>query len=277
MSASGLSRVLIVGRGKMGGALLKGLSRSFDSHQVVVVDPVAGAGADHADSSAVTHCDSLSRVPSSFVPDLVVFAVKPQSMAEVVPAYSVYAASAVFLSIAAGMTLARIEGMLGRRSSCAVVRSMPNLPASIGQGMTVAVANGSVAHAQRELCSIVLGGCGEVAWVEDESLIDAVTALSGSGPAYVFALVEAMAKAGAALGLREDLAQRLARQTIIGSGALLAQSSESAEALRRAVTSKGGTTEAALAQLLAADGGLPELMRRAMTAAAERAKELAKG
>lgn len=258
----------------MGGALLKGLLGSSETYEIVVVDPAAGS--DGEDSSAVTFCHSPDRIPSGFIPDIVVLAVKPQRMAAVAPAYSSYASSAVFLSIAAGMTLARLEAMLGG-SSCAVVRAMPNLPASIGQGMSVAVANQQVSSRQRDICSRILRVVGQVDWVEDEGLIDAVTALSGSGPAYVFALAEAMAQAGAALGLPEDMAERLARQTVIGSGALLAHSPDSAEALRRAVTSKGGTTEAALAHLLAAGSGLPELMKRAMQAAALRAQELAKG
>lgn len=258
----------------MGGALLKGLLDSLPSSSAVVVDPIE---TDRAIPSSVVFCDSFDHIPSAFAPDIVVLAVKPQSMEEVVPAYGrAYGQSAAFLSIAAGMTLARLEAMLGG-PSCAVVRAMPNLPASIGQGMTVAVANGHATHMQRETCSRVLRGAGRVEWVEDEGLMDAVTALSGSGPAYVFALVEAMAQVGVALGLSEDMAQRLARQTVIGSGALLAQSSENVAAMRRAVTSKGGTTEAALVHLLAAGAGLQELMQRAMAAAAARAKELAKG
>jgi pyrroline-5-carboxylate reductase len=178
----------------------------------------------------------------------------------------------VFLSIAAGITIRRLQELLG--SGQAVIRAMPNLPASIGKGISVAITNKQISAGQRTLADRLLKTIGETAWVEDEKLIDAVTALSGSGPAYVFALCEAMAKAGESLGLPKDLAARLARTTVIGSGTLLEQSSETAEALRRAVTSPGGTTEAALKHLLAA-GGLQDLMLKAMTTAAERAKDLA--
>jgi pyrroline-5-carboxylate reductase len=151
---------------------------------------------------------------------------------------------------------------------------MPNLAASIGQGMSVAVANKNVSAEQHALCDKFLCAVGKTAWIEDEGLMDAVTALSGSGLAYVFALCEAMARAGESLGITPALASQLAQQTIIGSGALLAQSHESAEALRATVTSPGGTTEAALKQLIGPNG-LYELMLKAMTAAAMRSKELA--
>lgn len=275
MSDLAAPHILLVGCGKMGSALLKGLSRDRAEavgSEVVIVDP---AIPNENPLAKINRCASFSDIPPGFTPDIVVLAVKPQNMQEVVPAYATFARSAVFLSIAAGMTLARIEKMLGCDSS-AIVRAMPNLPASIGQGVSVAVANAKASKTQRDLCELVLRGAGAVEWVEDEKLIDAVTALSGSGPAYVFALAEAMAQAGAALGLPGDMAQRLARHTIEGSGALLARSQESAEALRRAVTSKGGTTEAALAHMLAPKCGLPSLMMQAMRAAAIRARELAK-
>jgi pyrroline-5-carboxylate reductase len=178
----------------------------------------------------------------------------------------------VFLSIAAGKTLAFFSRQLG--AEAAIVRAMPNTPAAIGRGITVACPNPYASAVQIALCDRLLAAAGEVAWVDDEALIDAVTAVSGSGPAYVFLLIECLAKAGIAAGLPADLAVRLARATVAGSGELARLSSEPAEVLRQNVTSPGGTTRAALDVLMAADG-LETLMRKAVAAAAARSRELA--
>jgi len=262
-------RLLLAGCGKMGGAILQRVSGDSTA---CVVDP-APAPPHFKSHAKITWLHKPDEIEAGFQPDIVILAMKPQHMAEAVPAYAKFRQS-VFLSIAAGMPIARINSFL-KDGGHAIVRSMPNLPASIGEGMSVAVANSHVTPQQRDLCGRILEAVGKKFWVEDESLLDAVTALSGNGPAYVFALCEAMAKAGEALGLPPDMANELARQTVIGSGALLAQSDQSAEKLRIAVTSPGGTTEAALKQLLAA-GGLHDLMLKAMKDAAARAKELAK-
>lgn len=262
------TNLLLVGCGKMGGALL---ARAAKTANIEVVDPLPPP-AHLKPLENIAFRPAADQIPPAFKPDLIILAVKPQHMAEVLPAYARFKES-VFLSIAAGVTIARLAALVGNEE-IAIVRSMPNLPASIGQGMTVAVANDCVNAAQRLLCDQFLNAIGKNIWVEDEALLDAVAALSGSGPAYVFLLAEAMAKAGEALGLSSELAQELARHTIAGSGALLAQSKESAETLRRAVTSPGGTTEAALKHLLAADG-LPALIMKAMKAAAKRSRELA--
>ncbi len=261
-------KLLLVGCGKMGGALLQ---RVADRAKICVVDP-APAPPHFKSLANVTWLPSSDKIDPAFAPDIIILAIKPQQMASVLSAYARFK-NAVFLSIAAGMPIASMESFL-KSDTFAIVRSMPNLPASIGQGISVAVANKNVGAAQRALCDAVLKAVGETAWIEDEKLMDAVTALSGNGPAYIFALCEAMEKAGIALGLSHDMAAKLARQTMIGSGALLAQSPESAEALRVAVTSPGGTTEAALKLLLAKDG-LSEIMLKAMTAALQRARELA--
>lgn len=266
--------LLLVGCGKMGGALLRGWVRGMQPH-VAVVDP--GAQPEDLKLPGITWHTSPASLDSAFRPDAVILAVKPQQMDEVLPRYAGYN-QALFLSIAAGVTVERLEGMVAQRaqppaSRPAIIRAMPNLPACIGQGMSVAVASKAVTAEQRALGETLLHAGGEVAWVEEEGLLDAVTALSGSGPAYLFALAECMEDAGERLGLPPELAQKLARQTIIGSGGLLAQSAETPTALRQAVTSKGGTTEAALAHLLAPEG-MPSLMLKAMRAAAERAKEL---
>jgi len=264
-----MSKILFIGCGKMGGALLRGVVRKFDG--IIVVKPSPLAPEFQAQPSIVW-VDAPEKIVPSFQPDAVVIAIKPQDMATALPAYARYA-SAVFLSIAAGQTLYRLTNHLNNNTQ-ALVRAMPNLPASIGAGITVAVANIATTDPQRELCDLILRAAGDVMWVDDEALIDPVTALSGSGPAYIFALVEAMATAGEKLGLPQDLAQKLARQTLVGSGALLGQSEATAADLRRAVTSPKGTTAAALEILLGGDA-LLNLMSQAMAAATARAKELA--
>jgi pyrroline-5-carboxylate reductase len=263
-----MTELLFVGCGKMGSALLRGVAPKVD--KIVVVKPTPFAN-EIKSIPHVSWVPAPEQIDPSFHPDAVILAIKPQSMAEVVPLYARYRSS-VFLSIAAGKTLHTLAGFL-QNGETAIVRSMPNLPASIGAGITVTIANARTSSAQRNLCDEILRATGDVLWIEDEALIDPVTALSGCGPAYVFALVEAMAEAGEKLGLPPDLAQQLARKTIIGSGALLDQTAESAADLRRAVASRGGSTAAALEHLLG-DDGLPSLMLRTMQAAAKRAKEL---
>jgi len=261
-----MTKLLLVGCGKMGGAMLRGIVAARLASDIVVIEPSPPS------LSGVTWHASPDQLNPAFTPDVVIIAVKPQMIAEALPPYARFA-NAVFLSIAAGITLDKLATLLGNPKA-AIIRTMPNLPASIGQGMTVAIANAYVTAAQRGLCDRLLCAIGQTAWGEDENLLDAVTALSGNGPAYVFALCEAMEKAGVELGLSPTLSAQLARHTIIGSGALLAATSDSAGDLRRAVTSPKGTTEAALTQLLG-QGGLNELMHKAMTAALQRAKELA--
>jgi pyrroline-5-carboxylate reductase len=260
--------ILLVGCGKMGGALLAGWRERRVAQNFVVVEPALtkAPGADVA-----LHPTPAS-LPPSLVPAAIVFAVKPQSLAEVAPAYRGFAGHAPFLSIAAGKTLAFFARALG--PDAAVVRAMPNTPAAIGRGIAVACANRAVDGAARALCDRLLAAVGEVAWVEDEALLDAVTAVSGSGPAYVFLLIECLAKAGIAAGLPEPLALQLARATVAGSGELARRSSESAAALREAVTSPGGTTRAALDVLMGQDG-LEPLMVAAVAAATRRSRELA--
>ncbi|HEY4635559.1 MAG TPA: pyrroline-5-carboxylate reductase, partial [Rhodospirillales bacterium] len=178
----------------------------------------------------------------------------------------------VFLSIAAGKTIGYFQSWFGTKA--AIVRAMPNTPAAVGRGITVAIANKRAGKAQRKRCDRLLAAVGEVAWIGDEALMDAVTAVSGSGPAYVFLLAECLAEAGRAAGLPVALSRRLARVTVAGSGELLHRSDDAPETLRKNVTSPGGTTAAALELLMAADG-LQPLLTRAIAAAARRSKELA--
>src|ERR1700760_838019 len=201
-----------------------------------------------------------------------VLAVKPQSFRPAGAALApLVEASTLVVSIMAGMTIAGIETVCGG----AVVRAMPNTPAAIGRGITVAVAASSVSPAQRAVADALLRATGSVEWVDDESLMDAVTAVSGSGPAYVFLLAEELARAGVAAGLPADLAARLARETVAGSGELLHRSELEAATLRQNVTSPNGTTAAALGVLMAPDG-MRELMTRAIAAGPARAKGFAK-
>ncbi len=264
-----MTRILLVGSGKMGSALLDGwLDRGFSPHDIVVVEPDERT---HPSRPHVQVCHGPAAIAPDFLPDVVVLAVKPQVMDLVLPPYAGYDA-AVFLSIAAGKPLDYFGHWLGLGK--AVVRAMPNTPAAVRRGMTVAVANGAVSQIQREACDELLAAVGEVAWIEDETLMDAVTALSGSGPAYVFLMAEALSAAGIAAGLPEALAEQLARATVIGAGELLRQSPEDAAVLRQNVTSPGGTTFAAL-QVLMAEDGLNPLLSRAVAAAAKRSRELA--
>lgn len=265
--------VLLVGCGKMGGALLAGWLARDTTVPVSVVEPAMPAAASLRSNPAVTVAADAAELSPSFNPGIVVFAVKPQGMDKIVAAYRRFAGRAVFLSIAAGRPIGFFARHLGE--TAAIVRAMPNTPAAIGRGISVACANPAVTAAQRNLCGLLLSAGGDVAWVDDESLLDPVTALSGSGPAYVFLLVEAMAEAGVAAGLPADLARRLARATVGGAGELLHRAPEDAAQLRQNVTSPGGTTAAALEVLMAKEGGLAELMTRAIVAATKRSRELA--
>ncbi len=265
-------RVLLVGCGKMGGALLAGWLRAGTVEQVDVVEPSAAQVPDHA---AVFRHDRIEDLAAGTLPDIVVFAIKPQVADTVVPPYSRFTrAGTAFLSVAAGCTIGFFRDRLG--ADAAVIRVMPNTPAAIGQGISVLVATDNVGALQRDLASRLMAAAGTVEWIDDEGLIDAVTALSGSGPAYIFLLIETMAEAGRSVGLPADLAMRLARQTVIGSAALADHSGESAATLRQNVTSPGGTTQAAL-EVLMADDGMQPLFNRALAAAARRGRELAGG
>ena len=263
--------MVLVGGGKMGSAMLEGwLERGLAASSVYVVEP-GGAARAALEALGVNAVASDAELPADLKPGVIVLAVKPQVMDAVAPAYARFAGT-VFLSIAAGKTIRYFEDKLG--SSAAIVRAMPNTPAAVQRGITVACGNAKISDAAKALSLDLLRAVGEAEWVEDEGLIDAVTALSGGGPAYVFLLAEVMAKAGATNGLPADLAERLARVTVAGAGELLHQSSEAAATLRQNVTSPGGTTAEALKVLMADDAWQP-LMDRAIAAATARSKELA--
>jgi pyrroline-5-carboxylate reductase len=264
--------LVLVGAGKMGAAMLDGWHRlglKFD--QVIALEPAPAP-------EIITLGDRGLRINPArdmIAASAIVVAVKPQIAPQVLPTLApLVRDDTVVISIMAGRTLGFLERMLPARA--AVVRAMPNTPASIGRGITVAVPNARVSTAQRELADRLLRATGAVEWVADEGLMDAVTAVSGSGPAYVFLLAESLARAGAAAGLPADLSARLARATVAGAGELLHRSALDAATLRQNVTSPGGTTAAALGVLMSPDG-LDPVMERAIAAATRRGRELAEG
>lgn len=265
--------LVLVGAGKMGGALLQGwLALGLEAERIAVLDPYPSPQL----AALCTGTGVKLNPPAAAIkpPDVLVLAVKPQSFdAAGSNVASLVSEATVVLSIMAGKTLGNIGARLPKAG--AIVRAMPNLPASIGRGITAAVADGTLAPQARAIADTLLSAIGKVEWLENEVLIDAVTAVSGSGPAYVFYLVECLAAAGAAAGLPADLALRLARTTVEGAGELMARDPASAPAhLRENVTSPGGTTAAALSVLMGHDG-LEKLMTDAVAAAKRRAQELA--
>jgi len=264
-------KLVLIGAGKMGGAMLQGwLSLGLDPRRIAVLEPQPSA-----ELSALAERGLALNPPADALREVAVavLAVKPQSAAEAAPRVAAIAGpGTLIVSIMAGKTLASLEQMLV--PGAPVIRCMPNTPAAIGRGITVGVANANVSNDQRLLAHALLAAVGEVAWVDDEGLIDAVTAVSGSGPAYVFLLAEALARAGVEAGLPAALAERLARATVAGAGELLHRSPLPAATLRENVTSPGGTTAAALAVLMG-ENGLDPLMREAVAAAARRSRELA--
>jgi pyrroline-5-carboxylate reductase len=276
--------LVLVGAGKMGSSLIEGWLRSgLDAKDAAVLEPRPSPQiAALASRGARLNPDVRTLGEAAAI----VVAVKPQLADEVLPTLApMIGPATLVVSIMAGRTLRFLSNALAR--PCALVRAMPNTPAAIGRGITVAAALGAsdaqrdLAHrllgatdAQRDLAHRLLGATGTVEWIDDEALMDAVTAVSGSGPAYVFLLAEALAQAGVAAGLPPRLAEQLARETVAGSGELLHRSALDAATLRENVTSPGGTTAAALAVLMG-QGGLVPLMRAAIAAATRRSRELA--
>jgi pyrroline-5-carboxylate reductase len=260
--------IVLAGAGKMGGAMLTGwLAQGLGPSRVVVIEPAPSA------EISLLAAKGIRLNPSDIGrADTLVVALKPQTFREAGATLKAFAgASTLVVSIMAGTTIAALQDVCGGK----VVRAMPNTPAAIGRGITVAVAAKGVSAAQRATADALLRATGSVEWVDDEGLMDAVTAVSGSGPAYVFLLAEELARAGVAAGLPEELATKLARETVAGSGELLHRSELAFATLRQNVTSPGGTTAAALEILMGAEG-MQALMTRAVAAATARSKELAK-
>jgi pyrroline-5-carboxylate reductase len=262
--------IVLAGAGKMGGAMLAGwLARGLQPKQVAVIEPYPAADIGALTAKGIRLNPSAREV--GVVATLVV-ALKPQTFREAGLELKPFAGSSTLVvSIMAGTTIASLQAVLGG----SVVRAMPNTPAAIGRGITVAVAAKNVSAGQRAVADALLRATGSVEWVDDEKLMDAVTAVSGSGPAYIFLLAEELARAGVEAGLPAELATKLARETVAGSGELLHRSELASATLRQNVTSPGGTTAAAL-EVLMGEGGLQSLLTRAVAAATRRSKELAK-
>lgn len=271
MTLSNLGSVVLLGAGKMGTAMARGwLAAGLQPAHLILVDPQPGDGAKQF---ARQHGLQLVPTIPDDPPGVLVLAVKPQIMLEVLTSVrSQISRDTLVLSIAAGISLEALTSGLGTDR---VVRTMPNTPAQVGKGISGAVPANGVSAGNRDIAEALLAAAGKVVWFDDESELDALTAVSGSGPAYVFYLVEVMAAAGVEQGLSSDQAMALARQTIIGSAALMEADPTDAATLRQNVTSPGGTTAAALAVLMAEDG-LKPLMSRAVDEARKRSEELGK-
>jgi pyrroline-5-carboxylate reductase len=268
---SATERIVVIGFGNMGQALVRGwLAEGREAGRIRVVDPAPAARAVAA-QLGVAAAERVEEAAAGA--DVVVIAVKPSQVADVLSQCGALVRDgAVLLSIAAGKTLAELGKRLG--PGAAVVRAMPNTPAAIGRGMTALVASAAASRAQRALCGDLLAAVGAVAWLDDERHMDAVTAISGSGPAYVFLFIECLERAALELGLDASLATQLALRTVAGAGEYAARAQEPPAELRRRVTSPNGTTQAAL-DVLMADAGMRELVVRATKAAARRSRELA--
>ena len=269
----GAQPLLLVGAGKMGGAMLeRWLKSGLDAPDVTILDPYLEGDrwAEFAKAGTATARTVAEAADRSY--KVMVLAVKPQSMADALKQVkTLVAPDTTILSIAAGVRLSALEA--GFHPNQAIVRAMPTTPAQVGMSMSVAVPNAHVTPAARMMITQLLSSIGAHAWIDDEALLDAVTAVSGSGPAYVFLLAECLAEAAREVGLPDVLADQLARQTVAGSGALLAESPLAPAVLRQNVTSPGGTTAAALSVLMAKDG-LQPLLTRAVEAARKRSIEL---
>lgn len=264
-------RVALVGAGHMGSAILAGWlagPEGPDARQILVVDPsISESAAALCDANGVARVEALDAEAAASL-SVLVFAVKPKTLPKLAEALEpALPREVLVVSVAAGVTLGALGRWLPGRP---IVRAMPNTPAAIGKGASVLVADAAVDAVRRAFAEDLLRPTGLVEWIGDERLMGAVTGVSGSGPAYVFLLAEALAAAGEAEGLPRDLARRLAVQTVVGAGALLEREGDAAE-LRRAVTSPGGTTQAALDVLMQ---GLPQITRAAVNAAERRSRQL---
>jgi pyrroline-5-carboxylate reductase len=269
--SKGKFTVALIGAGNMGGAMLEGwLADGFFKDDIVVIDPSPNkAMAESIDQNSLRH---ETTVPANYTADVIIIALKPQIMDTALPALqAIIGPNTVSVSVAAGKTLAGMAASLG---DTAIIRAMPNTPAQVRRAITVCVGNEKVTLQHQKNVTALLKSIGQVEWIDDEALIDAVTGLSGSGPAYVFHLVEAMSEAGQSAGLSKELADTLAKAAVCGAGELMFQSPLEPGKLRENVTSPNGTTQAAL-EILMDDDGLTKLMTKAVHAATKRAGELA--
>ncbi|MCA0963698.1 pyrroline-5-carboxylate reductase [Salipiger bermudensis] len=261
--------LVLLGCGKMGSAMLEGwLKRGLPARSVWVMDP------HPSDWLQAQGVNLNAELPAD--PAIVLVAVKPQMMAEALPVLQPLGnGTTLFLSVAAGVTIASYEATLG--ADTPIIRAMPNTPAAVGQGITAIVGNAPASETQMAQAEELLSAVGEVVRLEAEAQMDAVTGVSGSGPAYVFHMIECLAAAGEAQGLAPELALQLAKATVAGAGALAMQAADDPAQLRRNVTSPNGTTQAGLEVLMDEEAGLPPLMKATVAAAADRSRELANG
>ena len=261
--------LVLFGCGKMGSAMLAGwLANGLNPASVYVVDPYPS---DWLNAQDVNVNEPLPEKPA-----LVLIAVKPQMMQDALPALQAMGgAETVFLSVAAGITINTYEDILG--ADTPILRAMPNTPAAIGQGITALIGNACATKQHVNLAHALLSTIGDVVDLQTEAQMDAVTGVSGSGPAYVFYMIDALAKAGTAQGLSPDLAMQLAKSTVAGAGALAKTATETPEQLRINVTSPNGTTQAGLEVLMDASTGLTPLIESTVAAATLRSKDLSNG
>ncbi|MEE4237971.1 MAG: pyrroline-5-carboxylate reductase [Anderseniella sp.] len=265
-------KLVLIGAGKMGTAMLEGwLKAGVTGNQVVIFDPAPPPETQALIAShAITHNPEPDQVTGI---EVILLAIKPQMVDEVLPGLAALAhGKPLVVSVVAGKTIAALKSHFGEATP--VIRTIPNTPSAVGRGITAMAPGSDVSAAQVDLATALLTAIGEVVTVDDEGLIDAATAISGSGPAYVFYMAECLTEAGKALGLPDDVAERLARATVAGAGELMRVTGTDAGTLRQNVTSPKGTTYAAL-QVLMADDGLEPLMCKATAAAEKRSRELA--
>lgn len=254
-------KVLLVGCGAMGSALKASWENAKAPFDILVIEP-----------SNPEYLPNFASLPVDYRPELILFAVKPQVLPEVLPNYHRFSGQGcLFISIAAGIPLETFHKALGEKES--IIRAMPNLPVTVGQGMAVLTTRRTLSDEQRSMGQAIFEASGQILWLDKESLMDVVTALSGSGPAYFFRMVECLAQAGIVCGLPPELAMKLARQTAVGAGSMLQHSPESVTDLRIRVTSPGGTTAAALSAFDHQEA-LGKLVRTAVRAAIQRGQEL---
>ncbi|WP_336097628.1 pyrroline-5-carboxylate reductase [Roseovarius sp. CH_XMU1461] len=261
--------LVLLGCGKMGSAMLEGwLAKGLPPTSVWVIDP---RPSDWLKSTGVTINGALPKAPA-----IVLIAVKPQMMGDALPEIAAMGnGETLFVSVAAGTSIAAFEAAMGAQSP--IIRAMPNTPAAVGRGITAIIGNSHARAAHLDMAEELLRAVGQVVRLESESQMDAVTGVSGSGPAYVFHMIECLAQAGEAQGLAPELAMQLAKATVAGAGALAEAADETPAQLRVNVTSPNGTTQAGLEQLMDETTGLPPLMARTVAAATDRSKELARG
>ncbi len=268
-----MKQILLIGCGKMGGAILEGwLAKNAGTYDIHVVDHADTLAITLPPGASVTHHHALKDVPDELDPVVILFAVKPQILKEVIrDCFQEFGTIPLYISVAAGKTLAYYQAAMA--DDVRIVRAMPNTPALVGRGVTVMTGSDTLEKDDRHLCSTLMEACGIALWLDDESKMDVVTAISGSGPAYVFYFMECLIRAAQGHGLSEDFARTLVTHLLLGSSELAHQSSDPADILRRNVTSPGGTTEAALEHLMNPSGMLP-LIQQAVEAAITRAGQL---